>query len=111
MAQNCDSDKYPHINKRLHGIVAFSITKSSIGGDKGEVTYAGYNIEALAKHASFEEVLYLLWNDELPNSEQLQEITKKLHKERPLPAAVLNYINATSDGAEPMAVLRTAESM
>jgi citrate synthase len=111
MTQDFDSDKYPYINKGLEGIVAFSTTKSSIDGDKGELVYAGYNINTLAKHASFEEVLYLLWNDRLPNREELDELNQQLQKERELPELLLNYITQTSGTAQPMGVLRTAVSM
>jgi citrate synthase len=111
MTQNFDSDKYPYINKGLEGIVAFSTTKSSIDGDKGELIYAGYNINTLAEHASFEEILYLLWNNELPDSKQLDELTQQLRKERELPESLLNYIAETSGTAQPMGVLRTAVSM
>jgi citrate synthase len=111
MTQDFDSDKYPYINKGLEGIVAFSTTKSSIDGDKGELVYAGYNINTLAEHASFEEVLYLLWNDRLPNREELDELNQQLQKERKLPELLLNYITETSGTAQPMGVLRTAVSM
>lgn len=111
MAEEFDSEKYPYINKGLEGIVAFSTTKSFIDGQKGELIYAGYNIDTLAENASFEEVCFLLWNDRLPNQSELDELNKKLQKSRSLPEPVLNYIRETSDTAEPMAVLRTAVSM
>ena len=53
----------------LEGIVATRSGVSSISD--GVLTYRGINIEELARHASFEEILYLLWNDELPTFEQL----------------------------------------
>jgi len=111
MAEEFDKDKYPYINQGLAGIVAFSTTKSFIDGQKGTLIYAGYTIETLAKNASFEEVCFLLWNDRLPNQEELDELTQKLQQSRSLPEPVLNYIRDTSDTAEPMAVLRTAVSM
>ncbi len=52
---NIDLNQYPHINKGLDGIVAFSTTKSFIDGQKGELIYAGYNIDTLAENATFEE--------------------------------------------------------
>ncbi|MEX2463879.1 MAG: citrate/2-methylcitrate synthase, partial [Balneolaceae bacterium] len=64
--QNVDLNEYPHINRGLDGIVAFSTTKSFIDGASGELIYSGYNIDTLAKNATFEEVCYLLWNDRLP---------------------------------------------
>lgn len=106
-----DLSQYPHINKGLAGIVAFSSTKSFIDGEKGELIYAGYDIDTLAENASFEEVCFLLWNDRLPNEEELNELNTKLQNDRELPEPVLNYLRNTSKNAEPMAVLRTAVSM
>ncbi len=109
--ENIDLEQYPHINKGLAGIVAFSTTKSSIDGKSGELIFSGYHIDTLAENATFEEVCFLLWNDRLPNQEELNELHQKLRSERQLPEQVLNYIKTTEKTAEPMAVLRTAVSM
>lgn len=106
-----DETQYPHINQGLAGIVAFSTTKSFIDGAVGELIYAGYNIDTLAENATFEEVCFLLWNDRLPNTEELDTLNKSLISERELPSSVLDYIKSTDKSAEPMAVLRTAVSM
>lgn len=106
-----DEQEYPYINKGLAGIIAFSTTKSSIDGQKGELIYSGYNIDDLAEHATFEEVCFLLWNDRLPDADELEELKKALIEHRELPEAVLNYIKTTDKKSEPMAVLRTAVSM
>lgn len=106
-----DLSEYPHINKGLEGIVAFTNNKSFIDGQKGELIYAGYSIDTLAENATFEEVCFLLWNNRLPNQKELDELNSKLQNERELPGPVLNYLKNTSKGAEPMAVLRTAVSM
>ncbi len=103
--------EYPHINRGLDGIVAFSTTKSFIDGKVGDLIYSGYHIDTLAEHATFEEVCFLLWNDRLPNTEELENLKQKLISQRQLPEAVLSYITTTSKDAEPMAVLRTAVSM
>lgn len=108
---NIDANEYPHINRGLEGIVAFSTTKSFIDGQKGELIYAGYNIDTLAENATFEEVCFLLWNDRLPNKSELDELNEKMIGQRKLPEPVLTYIQSTNKEAEPMAVLRTAVSM
>ncbi len=108
---NIDLSEYPHINKGLEGIVAFSTSKSFIDGQKGELIYAGYNIDTLAENATFEEVCFLLWNDRLPNKNELDELKNKMVAQRELPKPVLTYIKSTSKDAEPMAVLRSAVSM
>ncbi|SMO90538.1 citrate synthase [Fodinibius sediminis] len=111
LKEDIDLSKYPHINKGLAGIVAFSSTKSFIDGQEGKLIYAGYNIDTLAENATFEEVCFLLWNDRLPNKAELDELNNKLQNNRDLPEAVLNYLKSTSSNAEPMSVLRTAVSM
>lgn len=106
-----DEQQYPYINKGLEGVVAFSTTKSFIDGQKGELIYAGYNIDTLAENATFEEVCFLIWHDRLPNTQELEELKSALISQRELPQPVLEYIKATDKHAEPMAVLRTAVSM
>ena len=106
-----DEIQYPHINKGLDGIVAFSTTKSFIDGQNGDLIYAGYNIDTLAKHSTFEEVCYLLWNDKMPNQEELDDLSHKLQNRRELPPVVVNYLNNVDRESKPMSVLRTATSM
>lgn len=109
--QNIDTSEYPHINRGLDGIVAFSTTKSFIDGSSGDLIYSGYHIDTLAENATFEEVLFLLWNDRLPDQTELNDLNSKLRSARSLPEPVLNYIKTTDKSAEPMAVLRSAVSM
>src|SRR5690554_5580139 len=109
--EQIDLSEYPHINKGLDGIVAFSTSKSFIDGQKGELIYSGYNIDTLAENATFEEVCFLMWNDRLPTQKELDDLKAALIKERELPAPVLEYIKTTNKDAEPMSVLRTAVSM
>lgn len=109
--ENIDTSQYPHINKGLDGIVAFSTTKSFIDGQKGELIYSGYNIDTLAENATFEEVCFLLWHDRLPDAGELETLKSDLIAQRELPAPVLEYIKTTNKDAEPMSVLRSAVSM
>lgn len=106
-----DLSQYPYIDKGLEGIVAFSSRKSFIDGAKGELIYAGYNIEVLAENATFEEVCFLLWHERLPNASELNELQNQLTSQREIPDAVYQYLKNTSTKAEPMSVLRTATSM
>ncbi len=111
LVKDIDLSQYPHINKGLEGIVAFTTTKSFIDGQKGELIYAGYNIDTLAEYSTFEEVCFLLWHDRLPTQSELDDLTARLQSERSLPGTVLDYLKNTSKEAEPMSVLRTAVSM
>jgi citrate synthase len=106
-----DLSQYPHLDKGLEGIVAFSSKKSFIDGAKGELVYAGYDINELAPKATFEEVCFLLWHERLPSKTELDELNQQLQAERELPQATIDYIRSTSNDASPMSVLRTAVSM
>lgn len=105
------ADLHPYLDKGLEGIVAFSSRKSFIDGAKGELIYAGYSIETLAEHATFEEVCYLLWYDKLPNAAELAQLHTDLKSNRAIPDYMLAYLKSTNPKSEPMHVLRTAVSM
>ena len=55
----------------LAGVNIDTTEIASINGDKGELIYRGYDIRELSDRISFEEATYLLWNEKLPNEEQL----------------------------------------
>ena len=94
----------------LEGIVALSSELSSIDGDAGRLVYRGYDINDLAENASFEEVVYLLWNGDLPTQDQLDTLKSNLRDARELPEPVIDILRQAPDTAHPMAVLRTAVS-
>jgi len=58
-----------------------------------DLHYRGYDITELAKHATFEEVAYLLIHGELPNKTQLQAYHQKLKGLRGLPDALKKYLS------------------
>ncbi|SDH33144.1 citrate synthase [Alteribacillus persepolensis] len=93
----------------LEGVVATSSSVSSIIDDV--LTYQGYNIDDLAENASFEEVIFLLWNGRLPKRSELDELTKQLAENMEVPKEVFDYMKAYPvDKVHPMAALRTAIS-
>jgi citrate synthase len=95
----------------LEGVVATSSQICYIDGDKGVLSYFGFNIHTLAENATFEEVIYLLWNGKLPNKAQLEELKTCLVSERELPAEATAFLKGVPQAATPMDVLRTAVSM
>ena len=50
----------------LEGVVAGESEICYIDGYAGILSYRGYNIHTLADNATFEEVIFLLWNGWLP---------------------------------------------
>jgi len=98
------------VTRGLEGVIATESSICSIIDDK--LTYAGYSIDDLTENTSFEEVIYLLWNRELPNKEQLAEIKKELAENMELPAAVIDHLRSYDlKTVHPMAALRTAISL
>ena len=61
----------------LEGIVAAESKICYIDGDAGILSYQGYNIHTLADHATFEEVIYLLWYGRLPKQAELDQLKEK----------------------------------
>lgn len=97
-------------NAGLEGIVVAETKLSAIDGEKGELIYGGYDIDDLARNTTFEEVIHLLWEGELPNEGQLRELRAKLAAERPLKGEVIDLMRSFPTDADPMVVLRTMVS-
>ncbi|MBA2623440.1 MAG: citrate synthase [Chthoniobacterales bacterium] len=95
----------------LEGVVANTTRLSDVIGDKGQLIYCGYDINELAGKVSYEEVVYLLWNNELPTGSELNECREILRQHRQLPQAVIDFIKSAPKAASPMDVMRTAVSM
>jgi len=94
----------------LEGIIAAESNICFIDGDRGILSYQGYNIHTLADHATFEEVIYLLWHGRLPKQSELDALKADLIKYRPIPQEVADFLGSVPKGS-PMDVLRTAVSM
>ena len=99
------------ISKGLEGVVATDTRLGDVRGQEGQLIYCGYDINELAGKASFEEVIYLLWHNKLPNRSELAELKKQLAAERQLPEQVTEFLRTTPQTALPIDVLRTAVSM
>jgi len=94
----------------LEGVVAAETRLSRVLGEAGRLTYAGYEIEDLAEHATFEETCHLLWSGRLPGRAELDRLTQRLREAAPVDARVLEIARMAAKSSHPMAVLRTAVS-
>jgi len=95
----------------LEGVIANETRLGDVRGQEGQLIYCGYEINELAGKVSFEEVVYLLWNNRLPKLAELTEFKRQLADERELPEQVVEFIKSTPRTALPIDVLRTAVSM
>src|SRR6185369_6131373 len=69
----------------LRGVAAATSSISDVNGEKGELIYQGYSIHDLAEHASFEEVVFLLWNKRLPTASELAELDQSIRAAYEIP--------------------------
>lgn len=96
--------------KGLEGIVAAETKISSIIGT--QLTYSGYEIDDLTENATFEEVVFLLWNQKLPNAQELKTFKEKLASYFSLEEGIKSHLKSYDlKTVHPMAALRTALSM
>lgn len=99
------------VSKGLEGVVAAETRLGEVKGADGILFYCGYDINELAGQVSYEEVVYLLFHQRLPNQTELDQLTTGLRAERELPQGVIDYLKAAPKGARPIDVMRTAVSM
>jgi citrate synthase len=90
------------IKAGLEGVVAAETHLSSVDGLAGELIIAGFPLEELAGHATFEETIYLLWHDELPDAETLAAFRAELAAHRAVPAATLALLQAAAAAQVPV---------
>jgi len=101
----------PTFKPGLEGVVAAQTRLSRVDGLAGELVIAGFPLEAIAPYATFEEMVYLLWHDRLPNAPELADFRAALAAERDLPGATLDVLGAAaSDHQDVMDALRMAAS-
>jgi citrate synthase len=93
----------------LEDTVATSSAICYLDGDRGVLAYCGYDIHDLARHATFEEVCYLLWHRRLPTRAELGDLQSALVAARPLPEGVQRLLR-TLPAANGMDLLRTLTS-
>jgi citrate synthase len=97
-------------SKGLEGVVAANTRLSDVRGDIGQLIYCGYDINELAGKVSYEEVVYLLHHNHLPNPSELEELRGALAAYREIPKGVLDIIKKLPKTTPPMHAIRTAVS-
>src|SRR5437762_6073659 len=93
----------------LEDTVATSSAICYLDGDRGVLAYCGYDIHDLARHATFEEVCYLLSHRRLPTRAELGDLQSALAAARPLPEPILRLMHTLPPGSG-MDALRTLTS-
>jgi citrate synthase len=101
-----------NLEKGLEGVLVAESEMSYIDGEAGKLVYRGYDIADLARGASYEEVLYLLWYGHLPDEEELGAFADSMASERAVGDHVITTLESlAAAGEKPMSALRTGVSM
>lgn len=85
----------------LEGVVAAQTRLSSVDGQAGELIIAGFPVEELARRATFEETVYLLWYDKLPDAAELTALRQKLAAQRELSPETVELLRAAASRKVP----------
>ena len=96
----------------LEGVVATSSAVCYLDGTNGVLAYAGHDIHDLARHATFEEVCFLLWHRRLPTRAELGDLQSQFVAARQLPDGVVRLMRSLpfGTGDHAMDALRTLTS-
>lgn len=97
----------------LEDVVAGESAICYIDGDRGVLSYCGYDIHDLADMdhgVSFEEVCFLLWHRRLPTRAELGDLQTQLAAARILPEPILRAMKSLP-AIDGMDALRTLTSM
>ena len=96
----------------LEDVVVSTTDICYIDGREGRLIYRGYDVDDLAAHSTFEEVVYLLWHGVLPSKKEYETFYKALSAStnRKLPPKLITILHALPKKTTPMEVLRTGVS-
>lgn len=95
----------------LKDVIAVNSSICTVDGEAGKLYYRGYSITDLARYATYEEIVHLLWQGELPTRSQLDAFNPRLAAARPLPEPVQASMRTYPKTAHALEALRTAVSL
>ena len=99
------------IKKGLLGVIVDETEVSKVMPEINSLTYRGYAAQDLCARCKFEEVAYLILNDDLPNKRELKRFEGEEKKERKLSKNLINILKQMPKKSHPMDVARTAVSV
>jgi citrate synthase len=98
----------PPVYEGLAGVVIAKSRICDVDGNRGTLTYRGYDVGELACHSSYEETIYLLWHGHLPTTHQLENFSQQLKSLRDLDETSWNVLKLLPKHVAPMDALLTA---
>lgn len=101
----------PILNTGLRGFTVATTKVSDVDGKAGRLLYRGYPAKDLAHGTSFEEVIFLLLYERLPDKKELADTKALIANEMQVPQVVLQALESSPKNALPMDILQTGVAM
>lgn len=99
----------PSFSPGLEGVPIAESAVSLVEGEVGRLTYRGYSIEDLTgPDGTFEEIVALLYDGELPSQTRIDEMRVLFERERTLTDAQIEIARLAGQGTHPMFALQAA---
>jgi citrate synthase len=97
-------------SKGLEGVIAGESTICQIDGQQGKLFYRGYSIDDLVRHASYEEIVYLLLYEQLPTDAEFAEFKRNFRSGRHIVEPIQEMIRNFPRAGDPMELLQSVMS-
>lgn len=99
----------PSFSPGLEGVPIAESSISLVEGEVGRLTYRGYSIEDLTgPDNTFEEIVALLYDGELPSRQRIDQITAQMRRDRALTIDQIDLARSAAKLAHPMFALQAA---
>jgi citrate synthase len=99
----------PSFSPGLEGVPIAESAVSLVEGEAGRLTYRGYSIEELTgPDGTFEEIVALLYDGELPSQTRIDEMRVLFERERSLTGQQIEIARLAGQGTHPMFALQAA---
>src|SRR5437016_971234 len=92
----------------LEGVPAAESSISLVDGEGGKLYYRGYSIEDLTQGTTFEEIIALLYDGELPGKDRVAEVQQQLEVSRTLTDQQISLARQVATMSHPMFALQSA---
>ena len=102
----------PSFSPGLEGVPIAESSISRVDGQAGRLTYRGYSIEDLTQHGTtFEEIVALLYDGDLPGKARLAEVRQQLEAARGLTPQQVEFARSAASLTHPMFALQAATAI
>ena len=90
----------------LEGIVAVETSICDLDGEGGRLAYRGYDVPDMARRGvTYEEIVYLLLNGELPSKEELDKFSWTISRHTMVHEQLATFFRGFRRDAHPMAIM------